>query len=220
MSTILKALRKLEAQSRPLPDAVDTSRLRWGAMPRETVRARIPPPVWVSAIVLLVAVAAAAAVGWLRRPDEKPGPAALVVAPVGSPIPRTTAGPDIPQHGSGDAQGEAALSPPRAVAEASAPLSAPPAGDSDGPELAAPLRPASDAGISQAHTRVGSPAAGDTVTVQAIAWSAEAHNRIAVINGQVLHEGETIGRFRLSRIEKDHVVLSDGGRYRKVEFGR
>ena len=54
--------------------------------------------------------------------------------------------------------------------------------------------------------------------LQAIAWSAEAHQRMAVINGRILREGESLDGFRVAHIHEDEVILSDGGTSWRIEF--
>jgi general secretion pathway protein B len=220
MSTILKALRKLETQSRPSPDSGGASPLRKISIPAETCAARIPVRVRATAIVLLIA--AVAVFGWLRWPKEKPVAPPGGGAPIETSVSPASAEADSPGHAAGTTEWTAAVAPQRAVGQAppSWPLAtAPrPADKIEEAEGASPLDPVS--GGRERPVDVTHPAAGGTLTVQAIAWSAEKRNRVAVINGQVLHEGEAIGRIRLSRIEKDHVVLIDDGRSWKVEFGR
>lgn len=55
--------------------------------------------------------------------------------------------------------------------------------------------------------------------LQAIAWAPEPAKRIAVINGSIVREGETIEGFTLMRIRKDDIVLNDGRKTWQLEFG-
>ncbi|MEE4313573.1 MAG: general secretion pathway protein GspB [Desulfofustis sp.] len=57
------------------------------------------------------------------------------------------------------------------------------------------------------------------LVLQAIAWSPEPDNRIAVINGSIVREGETIDGFTLEQIRPDDIVLNDGGKRWQLEFG-
>ncbi len=54
--------------------------------------------------------------------------------------------------------------------------------------------------------------------LQAIAWSAKAHQRMAVINGRILREGESLDGFLVAHIREDEVILSDGGTSWRIEF--
>ena len=55
-------------------------------------------------------------------------------------------------------------------------------------------------------------------SLQAIAWSAKAHQRMAVINGRILREGESLDGFLVTHIHADEVILSDGGTSWRIEF--
>jgi len=54
--------------------------------------------------------------------------------------------------------------------------------------------------------------------LQAIAWSAKAHQRMAVINGRILREGESLDGFLVAHIRESEVILSDGGTSWRVKF--
>ena len=54
--------------------------------------------------------------------------------------------------------------------------------------------------------------------LQAIAWSAKTHQRMAVINGRILREGESLDGFLVAHIRKDEVILNDGGTSWRIEF--
>ncbi len=55
------------------------------------------------------------------------------------------------------------------------------------------------------------PVANDSrFELQAIAWSSDPKNRIAVINGRILREGESIERVLVTHIGKDDVIFKDG----------
>jgi hypothetical protein len=54
--------------------------------------------------------------------------------------------------------------------------------------------------------------------VMAIAWHADATRRIAVINGHIVKEGESVDGYAITRIRKDDVIVNDGSRSWRVEF--
>ena len=54
--------------------------------------------------------------------------------------------------------------------------------------------------------------------LQAIAWSPEPTERIAVINGSIVREGETVGGFTLMNIRPDDIVLNDGSKSWQLDF--
>ncbi len=55
--------------------------------------------------------------------------------------------------------------------------------------------------------------------LQAIAWSHDATQRIAVINNRVVREGESIDGFSIRQIREDDVVVNDGTQSWQLEFG-
>ena len=54
--------------------------------------------------------------------------------------------------------------------------------------------------------------------LQAIAWSKEAAQRIAVINGHVVREGESVDGFVVNQIRREDVVVNDGTASWQLEF--
>lgn len=55
--------------------------------------------------------------------------------------------------------------------------------------------------------------------LQAIAWSREASQRLAVINGHVVREGESVEGFLVNQIRQDTVIVNDGASSWQLEFG-
>ena len=55
--------------------------------------------------------------------------------------------------------------------------------------------------------------------LQAIAWSKEAAQRIAVINGRIVREGESVDGFLVNQIRQEDVVVNDGSASWQLEFG-
>ena len=54
--------------------------------------------------------------------------------------------------------------------------------------------------------------------VMAIAWHGQAPRRIAVINGHIVKEGESVDGYTITQIRKDDVIVNDGSRSWRVEF--
>jgi hypothetical protein len=52
----------------------------------------------------------------------------------------------------------------------------------------------------------------------AIAWHGQATRRIAVINGHIVKEGESVDGYTITQIRKDDVIVNDGSRSWRVEF--
>jgi hypothetical protein len=55
--------------------------------------------------------------------------------------------------------------------------------------------------------------------LQAIAWSSDPKSRLAVVNGRVVREGESIDRVNIMHIGKDEVIFKKGGEEWKQLFG-
>lgn len=54
--------------------------------------------------------------------------------------------------------------------------------------------------------------------VMAIAWSGDPSRRLAVVNGHIVKEGETVDGFSVTQIRKDDIIVNDGGRSWRVEL--
>ena len=55
--------------------------------------------------------------------------------------------------------------------------------------------------------------------LQAIAWSKDAAQRIAVISGHIVREGESVEGFFVNQIRPEDVVVNDGTQSWQLEFG-
>ena len=55
--------------------------------------------------------------------------------------------------------------------------------------------------------------------LQAIAWSENAAQRIAVINNRVVREGESVEGFSVNQIRQDDIIVNDGTESWRLEFG-
>ena len=54
--------------------------------------------------------------------------------------------------------------------------------------------------------------------LQAIAWSKNAAQRIAVINGHIVREGESVEGFFVTQIRQDDIIVNDGTESWRLEF--
>ena len=54
--------------------------------------------------------------------------------------------------------------------------------------------------------------------LQAISWSNLATERITIIDGQILREGQTISGYAVIQIRPDHVIISKAERYWKLGY--
>ncbi|MCG6909956.1 MAG: general secretion pathway protein GspB [Deltaproteobacteria bacterium] len=59
---------------------------------------------------------------------------------------------------------------------------------------------------------------GVAMKVQAISWSETPGKRLAVVNSQVLREGDDIEGYAVSRINPDDIVLQRGGKAYRLDF--
>ena len=55
--------------------------------------------------------------------------------------------------------------------------------------------------------------------LQALAWSKDAARRMAVINGRIVREGESMEGYQIKQIREEDVVVSDGKQSWQLEFG-
>ncbi len=55
--------------------------------------------------------------------------------------------------------------------------------------------------------------------LQALAWSPDAARRLVVINGHVIHEGESVEGYQVTRIRQEDVIVSDGRKSWRLVFG-
>ena len=62
------------------------------------------------------------------------------------------------------------------------------------------------------------PSGNSTLDLQAIAWSKDPQKRIAVINGHIVREGESIGDMSVTHIGADNVLVRKGGTEQKLLF--
>lgn len=231
MSSILKALKRIEESTLPAENGAPAAALGPRAFGRSG-RPRGAP--WV--IACLLAVAAASGFFLFGR-DGGEQPPAGIGSPQGAPGAvrakiTDTAGPAPPPPFASAAPtappaagGSAAVAPPplprrptpqalppRPAPRASREAPRPPAADPapSGPRTAAAPRSAED-GLSRLE--------GSKLKLMAIAWYADPARRIAVINGSIVKEGESVEGFRINQIRKDDVIVSDGSRSWRVEFG-
>ena len=54
--------------------------------------------------------------------------------------------------------------------------------------------------------------------VMAIAWAEDPGRRIAVVNGHIVKEGESVDGYTVTRIRKDDLIVGDGSRSWRVEL--
>lgn len=57
------------------------------------------------------------------------------------------------------------------------------------------------------------------IKLQALAWSSDAARRMAVINGRIVREGESMDGYQINQIRQEDVVVSDGTQSWSLKFG-
>lgn len=57
------------------------------------------------------------------------------------------------------------------------------------------------------------------IRLQALAWSDDAARRMAVINDQIIHEGESVDGLQVIKIRKEDVIVNNDGKTWRLEFG-
>lgn len=56
------------------------------------------------------------------------------------------------------------------------------------------------------------------IKLHAISWTTDVKTRIAVINGSIVREGDTVSSYKVYKINKDDIVLSKGGEFWRLAF--
>jgi len=82
----------------------------------------------------------------------------------------------------------------------------------------APRQPAAaapKAGKAKTYARLND----SKIKLQALAWSSDAARRMAVINGRIVREGESMEGYQINQIRQEDVVVSDGRQSWSLEFG-
>jgi type II secretory pathway component PulC len=68
------------------------------------------------------------------------------------------------------------------------------------------------------YVEVPSLEANSPIELQAISWAENSDRRIAVINNNVLHEGDSVEGYTVVKIRPDDVVLRRDGRMWRASF--
>ena len=153
-----------------------------------------------------------------------PPPAKPIPTPPPAPAPRPTEGVDGPAAAAGQPK-------------AAPPVQAPPPSsrirprDGGGP-TGSETRPPSAQRSAPAQDRASAarPASGRSpedslsrleeskLKVMAIAWTDDPARRLAVVNGHIVKEGESVEGYNVMQIRKDDIIVNDGGRSWRVEL--
>jgi hypothetical protein len=243
LSSILKALKRVEESGHAEEPLNHPALTRQAPPGRRSWR----PGRWFAGrgraglIVSVIALAALAAGYYWRSAGSSP-PAVVETAkevraqlpsPPPAAAPQTAPTPDRRSQ----SRPSPAPPPPQALESASAPVQAPPptsrvrpretaAGPPAEPRPA-PARSVPPAPARPETARPSTPRpAEDSLSriedsklkVMAIAWAVEPSRRLAVVNGHIVKEGESVEGFSVTQIRKDDIVVNDGSRSWRVEL--
>jgi hypothetical protein len=238
VSSILEALKKAEAEA-PRKDRVE---IRSGKLALDVARRPERGP-WLRWLLLAGVVTAAAVAAWLLKPSRPvsttaniqsyritppknttPGkaPGQVRHKPAAQPSGASRHGPMQPENtdGRGPARGPATPrpSPQRRVAPAAVQHTGP----SDSTPTRGPAtRTTSRKATSRTSTAPRTPVyqrSGHGLTLQAIAWDPDARKRFAVINNQIVRQGQSVDGKVVERIAEDEIIVAQGGKRWKIEF--
>jgi Type II secretion system protein B len=83
------------------------------------------------------------------------------------------------------------------------------------PPLVSPALPAT----AQSPYANAEPLVSDTMQVQAISWSDRPTKRIAVIDGRIVREGQSVHAYQVIQIRPEDVIIEKSGKFWKLAFG-
>lgn len=113
--------------------------------------------------------------------------------------------------------------PNRAIQNKPAPTTSPPEKYTPSKKSIAGKRSASSkpaaAAVRKTKPITYAKLADSNIKLQALAWSKDAARRMAVINGRIVREGESMEGYQIKQIREEDVVVSDGKQSWQLEFG-
>jgi hypothetical protein len=63
------------------------------------------------------------------------------------------------------------------------------------------------------------PIGNDKLKLQALAWADDAARRMAVINGRIVHEGDSVDGYQVLKIRQEDVIVNENGKSWRLKFG-
>jgi hypothetical protein len=164
-----------------------------------------------------------------RQPkNQTPGAASEIIskkyqAATSSDSRRLTGRTSVPQPTAGRREPEAAL---KSRIKKPLPEAPPPLGSRSDPKTAARknTRPAAPAARTEKPVQTRRQPTYDrfndsNLKLQALAWSDDAARRMVVINGLIIHEGESVEGYQIVKIRQEDVIVKQGGKSWRLEFG-
>lgn len=243
MSSILEALKKVEAASAGRPESPPPPAFPSGPARRPGKRG---PALALSAALVLAAAGGAYLLGTrtappagegqpalrAKLPPETGAPAAAERPPAATrPNPAAPAAPPAAQAAAPPAPAREAPPPVAASPQPTAPPRQPPPAVQAPPPSArirgpAESPPAARAVPPPARPETARPPRADGLArledgrlrLMAIAWFDDPGRRLAVVNGHIVREGEAVEGFRVRAIRRDEIVVSDDGRSYRLEL--
>ena len=219
MSSILKALKKLEDEhprktgsdaSLPHTLGVKNTLRRW-----EINSGRFAPLLW-GALTVVVLVAAGWFFVYMRSPDESPAPSAQLPSdplPTAAVKEKKTGAAGNPKMAVQRSTSNSKASIRRRLAVSGAAKSrTSPTASARNPKIQKQRQAVSSPPVNQTkvQTKTGLPVMQTGLELQAVSWSPDPANRIAVINGSVIREGGSIEGYSVVRIAEDEVQVRKG----------
>ena len=227
MSSILKALRKLEDEyprrtggdsSLPQTPGVKKTLRRW-----EINSGRFAPVLW-GALAFVVLAAAGWFLFYMRSPQESPAPSAQLANVPQRPVEtqkQQTGSVSEPVKAAQSAKGRIpADSRRRRTAQTAVKARPFPAVGTRTPKIEKQRQPSPPLPVNPVDRSKGAglPLLQSGLELQAVSWTPDPANRIAVINGSILREGGSIEGYSVVRIEEDEVVVRKGLSQWKLVF--
>jgi len=238
VSSILEALKKAEAEA-PRKDRVE---IRSGKLALDVAR-RPDRRSWLRWLLLAAGVTAVAVAAWFLKPTRPVHTAANIqsyrITPPKKTTPRrepgqihhkpaaqtpgaSSRGPTQSRDTAGRQPVRGPVTPPPSPQGRVAPAAVQHAGPSDRTPTRGPAtRTTSRKATSRTSTAPQTPVyqrSGHGLTLQAIAWDPDARKRFAVINNQIVRQGQSVDGKLVERIAEDEIIVAQGGKRWKIEF--
>jgi hypothetical protein len=226
LSSILDALRRLDTDGRSAAEDapvtwMDRSEARRGGLARLQEALLMSGRKWLTAGVLLVVLGGGAWAGWrwISPKSVEPTPT-LASAPAETKPPILAEAPPVPRP---PAKPVAARETParRPAAKMAPPPTAMPWAETRAPRVVvAPVAPRGAPLVAPSPAEDLLPLLPTEIglSLQAVSWATRAQDRIAVVNGQILHQGDDIEGYTVRDIDSDALVLCRSGECYRLRF--
>ena len=226
MSSILDALKRLENEGR---NAAEASPATWvegteapsGRLTRLQEMLLVRGRKWLAASALLAAMGGTVWIGWraISFKPEAASPVPAAIRPETKPMLAQAPSVERPKADPGVSRAEPARRPPAKTAPPASPM---PWAESHSTPIIAPPPTAKASPLASVPPPSGGslpplPAEID-LNLQAVSWAARAQDRIAVVNGQIMRQGDDIEGYTVRDIDADAVILCRSGECYRLAF--